>query len=73
MKYIFVPLTIFVSSISVNTSFAQALSVSQLDIPVDTAQCVDSTPFDDNFGFNGVCSCVLDPSPDSAARYQWTT
>jgi len=40
---------------------SQTPLVDFIEAPTGLGQCVDSEPFGDNFGWNGVCSCVIEP------------
>ena len=42
-------------------SFAQDTRLQNMVEPASTLgeQCIDTPPFDDNYGFNGSCSCIL--------------
>ena len=39
---------------------SQTPLVDFIQAPTGLGQCVDVAPFDDNFGWNGVCSCALE-------------
>ena len=54
-------LFILLGTVTFNTSYAQSPDISLLQAPVGTGQCVDSEPFGDGFGWNGVCSCLIEP------------
>ena len=54
-------LYILLGTTTLSTSYAQSPAISLLQAPVGTGQCVDSEPFGDGFGWNGVCSCLIEP------------
>jgi len=42
-----------------SSSTAQTGLFTAIAPPTDTSACVDSAPFDDEFGWNGICGCML--------------
>jgi len=43
-----------------SVGLSQSELFTQISPPLDGGACVDAAPFDDDFGWNGTCSCVLD-------------
>lgn len=59
MKYP-IPSSLLICAIATAAHSQQVLTGS-LEPPSGTGQCVDSEPLGDGFGWNGVCSCTLEP------------